>query len=124
MHCCYAESRKSHGSRQAAANYRLAACAPQSQKRPSAQRVLVTLPVHQESPANLETAPINQFQTRLDALKRRLIENESQRIEIAGQLNHLSIQLHRGQLRLQMLSERKAELEKELAALQQAGSQN
>jgi transcription elongation factor Elf1 len=47
-------------------------------------------------------------------LKRQLQENESQRTEITSYINQLSIQLHRWQLRLQTLNERKQELEKEL----------
>lgn len=78
--------------------------------------------MQQESLTRPQQAQIDQFQTRLDALKRRLIENEAQRTEISGQLNQLSIQLHRGQLRLQMLGERKTELEKEFASLKQSGS--
>ena len=54
--------------------------------------------------------------TKIDELKRRLIENESQRIEIGGYINQASIQLHRWQLRLKTLDERKGELEKELQA--------
>jgi DNA-directed RNA polymerase subunit M/transcription elongation factor TFIIS len=41
-------------------------------------------------------------------------ENESQRTEITGYINQLSIQLHRWQLRLQTLNERRQDLEKEL----------
>lgn len=51
-------------------------------------------------------------------LKRQLKENESQRTEITGYINQLSIQLHRWQLRLQTLNERKEQLEKELRATQ------
>ena len=51
---------------------------------------------------------------QLDELQRRLNENESQRTEITGYINQLSIQLHRWQLRLQTVNERKHELEKEL----------
>ena len=40
-------------------------------------------------------------------------ENESQRTEITSYINQLSIQLHRWQLRLQTLNERKKELEEE-----------
>src|SRR6059058_2177605 len=47
-------------------------------------------------------------------LQRQLKENESQRTEITGYINQLSIQLHRWQLRLQTLNERKTELEEEL----------
>ena len=47
-------------------------------------------------------------------LQRQLKENESQRTEITGYINQLSIQLHRWQLRLQTLNERKAQIEQEL----------
>ena len=50
----------------------------------------------------------------VDEIQRKLKENESQRSEVAGYLNQLTIQLHRWQLRLQTLNERKAQLEKEL----------
>jgi len=52
---------------------------------------------------------------RLHGIQRRLTENESQRTEATGYINQLSIQLHRWQLRLQTLNERKQQLEKELA---------
>src|SRR6266508_762329 len=47
-------------------------------------------------------------------LQRKLNENESQRTEVTGYINQLSIQLHRWKLRLQTLNERKTELEEEL----------
>ena len=47
-------------------------------------------------------------------LQRKLKENESQRTEVTGYINQLSIQLHRWKLRLQTLNERKSELEEEL----------
>ena len=50
-------------------------------------------------------------------IQRKLTENESQRTEVTGYINQASIQLHRWQLRLQQLNERKEQLEKELAAL-------
>ena len=56
----------------------------------------------------------NAAQLRFEELKRQLLENESQRTEITGYINQLSIQLHRWRLRLQGLNERKEELEKEL----------
>jgi hypothetical protein len=49
-----------------------------------------------------------------EELRGKLKENESQRAEVTGHINQLTIQLHRWQLRLQTLDERKAELEKEL----------
>ena len=54
---------------------------------------------------------------RLQGIQRRLTENESQRTEVTGYLNQLSIQLHRWQLRLQTLNERRQQLEKDLASL-------
>jgi hypothetical protein len=44
-----------------------------------------------------------------------LKENESQRTEITGYINQLSIQLHRWQLRLTSLNERQQKLQAELA---------
>ena len=49
-------------------------------------------------------------------IQRHLTENESQRTEISGNINQLSIQLHRWQLRLQTLNQRKQQLEKEIGA--------
>jgi DNA-directed RNA polymerase subunit M/transcription elongation factor TFIIS len=49
-----------------------------------------------------------------EELRGKLKENESQRAEVTGHINQLTIQLHRWQLRLQMLNERKAQLEKDL----------
>ena len=49
-----------------------------------------------------------------DEVRRKLTENESQRAEVTGHINQLTIQLHRWQLRLQTLNERKSQLEKEL----------
>ena len=51
-----------------------------------------------------------------DEIRGKLRENESQRAEVTGYINQLTIQLHRWQLRLQTLDERKAQLEKELGS--------
>jgi hypothetical protein len=56
-------------------------------------------------------------ETRVAELRRQLKENESQRIEITGSINQLTIQLHRWQLRLQTLNERKQQLDSELTSL-------
>jgi ribosomal protein S17E len=53
-------------------------------------------------------------------LQRHLKENESQRTEINGYINQLSIQLHRWQLRLQTLNERNKQLVDEMAELRSA----
>src|ERR1700704_4082050 len=57
-------------------------------------------------------APRNE--TRVAELRRQLKENESQRTEITGYINQLNIQLHRWQLRLQTLEERRQQLENDL----------
>jgi hypothetical protein len=62
-----------------------------------------------------ERLPGNEL--RVAELRRQLKENESQRTEITGYINQTSIQLHRWQLRLQSLNERKQKLDAELAAL-------
>ena len=67
------------------------------------------------SKAPAEAAPVNH--QKIAELQGCLKENESQRTEVTGQMNQLNIQLHRWQLRLQTLNERKEKLEKELASL-------
>jgi TolA-binding protein len=54
---------------------------------------------------------------RISDLQHQLKENASQRTEITGYINQLSIQLHRWQLRLKDLNERKGKLETELGTL-------
>lgn len=54
---------------------------------------------------------------KFSELQHQLKENESQRTEITGYINQLSIQLHRWQLRLQTLNERQKKLQTELATL-------
>ncbi len=54
---------------------------------------------------------------RISDLQHQLKENGSQRTEITGYINQLSIQLHRWQLRLKDLNERKAKLETELGTI-------
>jgi uncharacterized Zn finger protein (UPF0148 family) len=61
------------------------------------------------------TEPVADTGAQLQEVQRKLKENESQRTEVNGYINQLSIQLHRWQLRLQTLNERKAQLEKELS---------
>ena len=62
-------------------------------------------------------APAQTSATKLADLQRHLKENESQRTEINGYINQLSIQLHRWQLRLQTLNERNKQLVDEMADL-------
>jgi TolA-binding protein len=54
---------------------------------------------------------------RISDLQHQLKENASQRTEITGYINQLSIQLHRWQLRLKDLNERKGKLDAELNTL-------
>ena len=54
---------------------------------------------------------------KISDLQHQLKENESQRTEITGYINQLSIQLHRWQLRLQTLNERQNKLQGEVAQL-------
>jgi TolA-binding protein len=63
----------------------------------------------------LEAAAENS--ARISDLQHQLKENESQRTEITGYINQLSIQLHRWQLRLQTLKEREQKLQTELATI-------
>jgi transcription elongation factor Elf1 len=54
---------------------------------------------------------------KLAELQHHLKENESQRTEINGYINQLSIQLHRWQLRLQTLNDRNKQLIDEMTGL-------
>ena len=54
---------------------------------------------------------------KISELQHQLKENASQRTEITGYINQLSIQLHRWQLRLQTLNERQSKLQADLAAI-------
>ena len=54
---------------------------------------------------------------KISDVQRQLKENESQRTEITSYIHQHSIQLHRWQLRLKDLNERKARLDAELAGL-------
>jgi hypothetical protein len=65
-------------------------------------------------------SPLPSASAKLVELQRHLKENESQRTEINGYINQLSIQLHRWQLRLQTLNERNKQLTDEMTGLGQA----
>ena len=54
---------------------------------------------------------------RISDLQRQLKENDSQRTEITSYIHQHSIQLHRWQLRLNELNDRKAKLDGELSAI-------
>jgi chromosome segregation ATPase len=55
--------------------------------------------------------------TRRADLERQSQEIQAQSAEIRGQVNHALIQLHRYQLKLDMLNESQAELDAELKAI-------
>jgi hypothetical protein len=70
-------------------------------------------------PTTVPKAPpeaATQNAAKISDLQNQLKENESQRTEITGYINQLSIQLHRWQLRLKSLNERQQKLEAELSA--------
>jgi len=62
-------------------------------------------------------SPLPSASAKLAELQHDLKENESQRTEINGYINQLSIQLHRWQLRLQTLNERNKQLSDEMRGL-------
>ena len=62
-------------------------------------------------------SPLPCASAKLAELQHHLKENESQRTEINGYINQLSIQLHRWQLRLQTLNERNKQLTDEMTGL-------
>ncbi len=66
---------------------------------------------------SISAEPATPEALRLADLNHQLKENQSQRTEIAGYINQLSIQLHRWELRLQTLNQRQAKLEAEIAAV-------
>ena len=69
---------------------------------------------------NVERAPGDPI--RVADLQHQLKENESQRTEVSGYINQLTIQVQRWQLRLQTLNERHKKLQAELAAITNAKS--
>jgi DNA-directed RNA polymerase subunit M/transcription elongation factor TFIIS len=68
-------------------------------------------------PFPIRQTPSVKAEAKIADLQRQLRENESQRTEITGYVNQLNIQLHRWQLRLTTLNERKEQLQKELRAI-------
>jgi chromosome segregation ATPase len=67
-------------------------------------------------------SPPQSIEDRLAELRRHLKENESQRTEVNGYINQLSIQLHRWQIRIQTLDERNKELMAEVVRCVTAAS--
>ena len=77
----------------------------------------ISVPQPQEKASSDVLAPAAD-DSQVAEVKRKLKENESQRTEITGYINQLSIQLHRWQLRIQTLNERQKQLHAEMASLQ------
>ena len=78
-------------------------------------------PTAAQRPASMSQGSIEE---RLAELRRALKENESQRTEINGYINQLSIQLHRWQIRIQTLDARNKELTDEVVRCVTGGSVN
>jgi transcription elongation factor Elf1 len=76
-----------------------------------------TLQCQQCGQPTVVPSPGHESTPRISDLHHQLKENESQRTEITGYINQLSIQLHRWQLRLQTLNERRKKLQTELAEI-------
>jgi len=81
-------------------------------------------PEHPEGVARESGSPAATIEERLAELRRHLKENESQRTEVNGYINQLSIQLHRWQLRIQTLDERNRELMAEVVNCVTAASRS
>ena len=62
-------------------------------------------------------APQSADEAKISDLQHQLKENESQRTEITSYIHQHSIQLHRWQLRLKDLNDRKAKLDAELSSI-------
>src|SRR4029079_18153827 len=61
----------------------------------------------------MTATPESEANAKVAELRRQLKENDSQRTEVTSYINQTSIQLHRWQLRLQTLEERRKTLEKD-----------
>jgi DNA-directed RNA polymerase subunit M/transcription elongation factor TFIIS len=75
---------------------------------------LIRVPQSRSAKKVSDQAPPVNLEQSAD-LESCLKENESQRTEVTGYINQLNIQIHRWQLRLQTLNERKQQLEAKLA---------
>jgi transcription elongation factor Elf1 len=76
-------------------------------------------------PTRVPTPPAevsSETAAKISDLQHQLKENESQRTEITSYIHQHSIQLHRWQLRLKDLNDRKARLDGELAAIAASGA--
>jgi hypothetical protein len=67
--------------------------------------------------------PREELKRRQNELQRAILESQAQTTEVKGHIHHATIQLHRYQLKLEVIQERQSELKTELNALQQALNQ-
>ncbi len=81
---------------------------------PTSQKPTAPPPTATPSAAKPPAPGAANISLTVEELERQLKENQSQRTEVVGQINQLNIQLHRWQLRLNMLNDRQKELESQL----------
>jgi hypothetical protein len=67
--------------------------------------------------------PRDELKRRQNELQRAILESQAQTTEVKGHIHHATIQLHRYQLKLEVIQERQSELKAELNALLQALNQ-
>ena len=65
----------------------------------------------------------DELKRRQNELQRAILESQAQTTEVKGHIHHATIQLHRYQLKLEVIQERQSELKAELNALLQALNQ-
>jgi predicted RNA-binding Zn-ribbon protein involved in translation (DUF1610 family) len=69
---------------------------------------------------HFEGSPLDELKRRQNELQRAILESQGQATEVKGHIHHATIQLHRYQLKLEVIQERQIELKAELSALLQA----
>jgi hypothetical protein len=72
---------------------------------------------------HFEGCPRDELKRRQSELQRALLESQAQTTEVKGHIHHATIQLHRYQLKLEVIQERQGELKAELEALLRALNQ-
>jgi predicted RNA-binding Zn-ribbon protein involved in translation (DUF1610 family) len=72
---------------------------------------------------HFEGRPREELKRRQNELQRAILESQAQTTEVKGHIHHATIQLHRYQLKLEVIQERQTELKAELNALLQALNQ-
>jgi hypothetical protein len=72
---------------------------------------------------HFEGSPRDELKRRQSELQRALLESQAQTTEVKGHIHHATIQLHRYQLKLEVIQERQGELKAELEAVLRALNQ-